>query len=161
MVLMGGWAQGNLLKAGAKPTDFSSGPAPQDSGPHCFDLNADCFIFWKQKAADLQAGQKLFAQLVMEPSVEEMYSKITGSIPARTDVDLSAAGFLDGQRNSAANLKSAIAEKRVLLSLAHNMAQPNGITAAMIDVLTEYVHNSAIPAAEGQKRLVAAVENNQ
>lgn len=161
MVLMGGWAQGNLLKAGAKPTDFSSGPAPQDSGPHCFDLNADCFIFWKQKAADLQAGQKLFAQLVMEPSVEEMYSKITGSIPARTDVDLSAAGFLDGQRNSAANLKSAIAENRVLLSLAHNMAQPNGITAAMIDVLTEYVHNSAIPAAEGQKRLVAAVENNQ
>ena len=37
------------------------------------------------------------------------------------------------------------------------MAQPNGITAAMIDVLTEYVHNSAIPAAEGQKKLVAAV----
>ena len=49
----------------------------------------------------------------------------------------------------------------MVLSLAHNMAQPNGITAAMIDVLTEYVHNSAIPAAEGQKRLVAAVENNQ
>ena len=38
----------------------------------------------------------------MQPSIEEMYSKITGSIPARTDVDLSAAGFLDGQRNSAA-----------------------------------------------------------
>ncbi len=61
MVLMGGWAQGNLLRAGAKPSDFSSGPAPQDNGPPCFDLNADCFMFWKQKAADLQAGQKLFA----------------------------------------------------------------------------------------------------
>jgi hypothetical protein len=31
------------------------------------------------------------------------------------------------------------------------------MTAAMIDVLTEYVHDANIPAAEGQKRLVGAV----
>jgi len=161
MVLMGGWAQGNLLKAGATTADFSSGPAPQESGPPCFDLNADCFIFWKPKGADLEAGQKLFAETVMQPSTQEMYSKITGSIPARTDVDLAAEGFTDGQRNSAQNLRDAIAKDRVLLSLGHNMAQSNGMTAAMIDVLTEYVHNSAIPAAEGQKRLVAAVAGAQ
>src|SRR5580692_8140043 len=161
MVLMGGWAQGNLLKAGATAADFSSGPAPQESGPPCFDLNADCFIFWKPKGADLDAGQKLFAETVMEPSTQEMYSKITGSIPARTDVNLAAEGFTDGQRNAAQNLRDAIAKDRVLLSLGHNMAQPNGMTAAMIDVLTEYVHNSAIPAAEGQKRLVAAVADAQ
>lgn len=161
MVLMGGWAQGNLLRAGATEADFSSGPAPQESGPPCFVLNADCFIFWQQKAADLAAGQKLFAEIVMQPSTQEMYSKITGSIPARTDADLSAQGFTDGQRNSARNLRDAIGQGRVLLSLAHNMAQPNGMTAAMIDVLTEYVHDSSIPAAEGQKRLVAAVERAQ
>jgi glucose/mannose transport system substrate-binding protein len=97
----------------------------------------------------------------MEPSTQEMYSKITGSIPARTDVNLAAEGFTDGQRNSAQNLRDAIAKERVLLSLGHNMAQPNGMTAAMIDVLTEYVHTSAIPAAEGQKRLVAAVAGAQ
>jgi glucose/mannose transport system substrate-binding protein len=161
MVLMGGWAQGNLLRAGATEADFTSGPAPQENGPPCFDLNADCFIFWQQKAADLQAGQKLFADLVMQPATQEMYSKITGSIPARVDVDLSAKGFSDGQRNAAQNLRDAVGQNRVVLSLAHNMAQPNGITAAMIDVLTEYVHNSAIPAAEGQKRLAAAVESAQ
>lgn len=161
MVLTGGWAQGNLFKAGATVADFSSGPAPQDSGPPCFDLNADCFIFWKSKGADLDAGQKLFAEVVMEPSTQEMYSKITGSIPARTDVNLAGEGFTDGQRNSAQVLRDAIAKDRVVLSLAHNMAQPNGMTAAMIDVLTEYVHNSAIPAAEGQKKLVAAVASAQ
>ncbi len=161
MVLTGGWAQGNLFKAGATAADFSSGPAPQESGPPCFDLNADCFIFWKPKSADLDAGQKLFAEVVMEPSTQEMYSKITGSIPARTDVNLAAEGFTDGQRNSAQNLRDAIAKDRVVLSLGHNMAQPNGMTAAMIDVLTEYVHNSAIPAVEGQKRLVAAVAGAQ
>jgi glucose/mannose transport system substrate-binding protein len=159
MVLMGGWAQGNLLRAGATPADFSSGPAPQESGPPCFDLNADCFIFWKPKGADLEAGQKLFAELVMQTSTQEMYSKITGSIPARTDVDLSTEGFTDGQRSSAKNLRDAIGQDRVLMSLGHNMAQPNGMTAAMIDVLTEYVHNSAIPSVEGQKRLVAAIES--
>ena len=31
----------------------------------------------------------------------------------------------------------------------------------MIDVLTEYVHNSSISAAEGQKKLVAAVAGAQ
>jgi glucose/mannose transport system substrate-binding protein len=161
MVLMGGWAQGNLMRAGATPADFTSGPAPQDGGPPCFDLNADCFIFWQQKAADLQGGQKLFADVVMQPSTQAMYSKITGSIPARVDVELSGTDFTDGQRNAAQNLRNAIDQKRVVLSLAHNMAQPNGITAAMIDVLTDYVHNSAIPASEGQKRLAAAVESAQ
>ncbi len=161
MVLMGGWAQGNLMGAGAKPTDFSSGPAPQDSGPPCFDLNADSFIFWQTKAPDLQAGQKLFADLVMQPDTQAMYSKITGSIPSRTDVDLNQPGFSDGQRNAAQNLRDAIKGGRVVLSLAHNMAQPNQIAAAMIDVLTEFVHDASIPAAEGQKRLAAAVENSQ
>jgi glucose/mannose transport system substrate-binding protein len=161
MVLMGGWAQGNLLKAGATTADFSSGPAPQESGPPCFDLNADCFIFWKPKGADLEAGQKLFAEIVMQTSTQEMYSKITGSIPARTDVNLTTEGFSDGQRNSAQNLRDAVAGDRVLLSLGHNMAQPNGMTAAMIDVLTEYVHNSAFPAAEGQKKLVEAIASAQ
>jgi glucose/mannose transport system substrate-binding protein len=86
---------------------------------------------------------------------------MTGSIPARTDVNLAAEGFSDGQRNSAQNLRDAVGQDRVLLSLGHNMAQPNGMTAAMIDVLTEYVHDSAIPSAEGQKRLIAAVESAQ
>jgi glucose/mannose transport system substrate-binding protein len=129
MVLMGGWAQGNLLKAGATVADFSSGPAPQESGPACFDLNADCFIFWRPKGADIEAGQKLFAEIVMQTATQEMYSKITGSIPARTDTNLSVEGFSAGQRNSAQNLRDAIAQDRVVLSLAHNMAQPNGMTA--------------------------------
>lgn len=159
MLLMGGWAQGNMLNAGATPADFSSGAGPQDSGPPCFDLNADSFIFWKVDEPDLRAGHKLFADLVMQPSTQEMYSKITGSIPARTDVDLSGAGFTDGQRNASASLVQAIKNKRVLLSLAHNMAQPNGVTAAMIDVLTQFVHNNGVTAEAAQKQLVDAVQS--
>ena len=39
------------------------------------------------------------------------------------------------------------------------MAQPNQIAAAMIDALTEYVHDARISPEEGQKRLAAAVHN--
>ena len=158
MLLMGGWAQGNMLNAGATAADFGSGPAPQDAGAPCFDLNADSFIFWKTAAPDLQAGQKLLADLMMRPGTQETYSRITGSIPARTDADLTAEGFTDGQRDSAAGLRRAIKDKRVVLSLAHNMAQSNGVTAAMIDVLTQFVHDKTIAPADAQKRLVNAVQ---
>ncbi len=159
LLLMGGWAQGNIINGGFTVADFVSGPAPQDNGRAAYDLNADAFIFWRQKAADLQAGQTLFAKLIMELSTQEMYSHITGSIPVRTDADLSGQGWSDAQRSSAQGLKDSLKEKQVVLSLAHNMAQPNQITAAMIDVLTEFVHNSDLKPKEAQQRLADAVDS--
>ena len=128
---------------------------------HCAtnDVNADAFIFWQRKEADLQAGQTLMAQLVMDPAIQTMYSQITGSIPVRTDVDLSGEGWSEGQRTTSAALKSAIASNQALLSMAHNMAQENGMTAAMIDVITEYVKNKTIKPEQAVTRLAEAVES--
>jgi glucose/mannose transport system substrate-binding protein len=159
MVLMGGWAQGNIINGGFSFADFISGPAPQDNGKAAYIMNADAFILWKQKAPDLQAGQLLFAKLVMELSTQDMYSHITGSIPVRTDADLSGPGWSDAQRSSAQGLKDAVKANQVVLSLAHNMAQPNQITAAMIDVLTEFVHNKDLKPKEAQQRLADAVDS--
>ncbi|MGA3000311.1 MAG: ABC transporter substrate-binding protein [Acetobacteraceae bacterium] len=159
MLLMGGWAQGVFKNAGFKFSDYLIGPAPQDDGRIAFDLNSDEFIFWEKKQPEYQAGQKLLAQIVMSKDFGPMYSQITGSIPVRTDTDLAAPGFSDGQREAAHAMAEAVKSDRVVLSLAHNMAQTNQITAAMIDVLTEYVHDSRISPEEGQKRLVAAVDN--
>jgi glucose/mannose transport system substrate-binding protein len=159
MRLMGGWAQGNILNGGFTFADFLSGPAPQDNGRAAYIMNADAFILWQQKAADLQAGQLLFAKLIMQLSTQEMYSHITGSIPVRTDADLSGQGWSDAQRSSAQGLKDAVKEKQIVLSLAHNMAQPNQITAAMIDVLTEFVHNQDLKPKEAQQRLADAIDS--
>src|SRR5262249_46062224 len=104
------------------------------------------------------AGQTLMAQLVMDPAIQTMYSQITGSIPVRTDVDLSGAGWTDGQRTTAKALKDAVAGNQAVLCLAHNMAQENGLTAAMIDVLTEFVKNKSIRPEQGASRLAEAVE---
>lgn len=157
MLIQGGWAQGVLLNAGYKLDDFIIAPGPTDNGKPVFVLNADAFIFWQRKEPDLQAGQKLMAELVMMPEIQTMYSQITGSIPVRTDVDLSGAGWSDGQREAARTLKESVAVNQVVLSLAHNMAQENGITAAMIDVLTEFVKNKAVTPDQAVKRLAEAV----
>jgi glucose/mannose transport system substrate-binding protein len=158
MMIMGGWAQGVLRNAGFKFDDFIITPGPSDNGKPVFLLNADAFIFWQRSEPDLQAGQTLMAQLVMDPAIQTMYSQITGSIPVRTDVDLSGDGWSDGQRRTAAALKDAIANNQAVLSLAHNMAHENGLTAAMIDVLTEYVKNKTITPEQAVTRLAEAVE---
>lgn len=158
MMIMGGWAQGVLRNAGFKLEDFMIAPGPSDNSKPVFLLNADAFIFWQRKEADLQAGQTLMAQLVMDPAIQTMYSQITGSIPVRTDVDLSGEGWSEGQRTTAKALKDAIASNQAVLSMAHNMAQENGMTAAMIDVITEYVKNKTIKPEQAATRLAEAVE---
>ncbi|WP_375160517.1 ABC transporter substrate-binding protein [Bradyrhizobium sp. RDT46] len=158
MMIMGGWAQGVLRNAGFKLEDFMIAPGPSDNSKPVFLLNADAFIFWQRKEADLQAGQTLMAQLVMDPAIQTMYSQITGSIPVRTDVDLSGEGWSEGQRTTAKALKEAIASNQAVLSMAHNMAQENGMTAAMIDVITEYVKNKTIKPEQAATRLAEAVE---
>jgi glucose/mannose transport system substrate-binding protein len=158
MMIQGGWAQGVLRNAGFKLDDFIIVPGPSDNTKPVFLLNADAFIFWQRSEPDLQAGQTLMAQLVMDPAIQTMYSQITGSIPVRTDVDLAGAGWSDGQRRTASALKDAVANNQAVLSLAHNMAQENGLTAAMIDVITEYVKNKTIPPEQAVTRLAEAVE---
>ena len=101
MLLMGGWAQGVFQHAGFQFSDYLIGPAPQDDGKLAFDLNSDEFIFWQKKQPEFQEGQKLLAKIVMAKEFGPMYSQITGSIPVRTDTDLSAEGFSDGQREAA------------------------------------------------------------
>jgi glucose/mannose transport system substrate-binding protein len=157
MLIQGGWAQGVLLNGGFKLDDFIIAPGPTENGKPVFVLNADAFIFWQRKEADLQAGQTLMAELVMMPEIQTMYSQITGSIPVRTDVDLSGPGWSDGQREAARTLRDSVAANQAVLSLAHNMAQENGITAAMIDVLTEFVKNKAVTPDQAVKRLAEAV----
>ncbi len=159
MMLQGGWAQGVLLNAGFKLDEFIVAAGPSDNGKPVFLLNADAFIFWSRKEPELQAGQKLMAELVMDPAIQTMFSQTTGSIPVRTDVDLSGAGWSDGQRLTAKALKDAVASNQAVLSLAHNMAQQNGVTAGMIDVITEFVKNKSVTSDQAVTRLAAAVDS--
>jgi glucose/mannose transport system substrate-binding protein len=156
MVLTGGAIQGVLRSAGFSADDYLVGPGPQSDGHNGFTLNADSFIFWKRKEPEFAAGQNLFARIVMSEKAQRTFSGITGSVPARTDIDLTDPVFSNQQRATAAAMKSAMAADQVVLSLAHNMAQPSQITAALLDVLTEFMHDQDITPKQGQARFADA-----
>jgi glucose/mannose transport system substrate-binding protein len=159
-LMMGGWASG-VLKRGnfVEGKDYLCGSTPDNTAKPIFDMNADGLIFWKTDNPDYQAGQKITAQVAMSKEFNLKFSQINGSIPVRTDVDLGGPAYQDCQRDASADLRGAVAGNQLVLSLAHNMAQNNSITAAMRDVVTEFVHNKTISPEEGQKRLVEAADS--
>jgi glucose/mannose transport system substrate-binding protein len=77
----------------------------------------------------------------------------------RTDADLTGAGWSDGQREAAKTLREAVGVNQVVLSLGHNMAQPNDMTAAMLDAIGEYVHDRTMTPDQGVDRLNEAIAN--
>jgi glucose/mannose transport system substrate-binding protein len=158
-LMMGGWASG-VLKRGQfeEGKDFLCGPTPNNSGKPVFDMNADGLIFWDTKNADYAAGQKIAAKVAMGQEFNRVFTQINGSIPVRSDIDLSDAAYQPCQRDAGANLAGAVAANQVVMSLGHNMAQPNAATAALRDVLTEFVHNNTITPAEAQQRLADAAD---
>ena len=161
MLLMGGWAQGIFKRAGFKLSDYMVGPAPQDDGKIAFDLNSDEFIFWQKKQPEFQDGQKLLAKIVMAKEFGPMYLPDHRLDPGahRHRPDAPRASATASARRRTRWRRPARAN-RVVLSLAHNMAQPNQITAAMIDVLTEYrAQQPASPRRRARSAWSQAVDN--
>lgn len=159
LMLMHGGASG-VLKRGnlVEGKDYLCGPTPDDNAKPMFDMNVDSIIFWDTKNPDFLAGQRATATVAMGREFNEVFTKMNGSIPVRNDVDLSDAAYQPCQRDAAANLKAALAADTVVLSLGHNMAQTNEVTAAMRDVITEFMHNPSITPEAAQKRLVEAAD---
>jgi glucose/mannose transport system substrate-binding protein len=158
-LMMGGWASG-VLKRGKfeEGKDFLCGPTPSDSGKPVFDMNADGLIFWDTKNPDYAAGQKIAAKVAMGQEFSRVFTQINGSIPVRSDIDLSDPAYQPCQRDASSNLAGAVDAGQVVMSLGNNMALPNGPTAALRDVLTEFVHNDTITPAEAQQRLADAAD---
>lgn len=157
ILFQGTWAQSFIASQGFDVADYLVGPPPQKEGSPAFVLNSDSFIFWERSEPDLVAGQDLFAEVVMSKEGQQVFPKVSGAIPARTDVDLSGAEWSDNQRAMNKALAQAIDDERVLLTLSQNMAQTNDITAAMMDVITEFVHDPSMTPEDGAQALADSV----
>jgi glucose/mannose transport system substrate-binding protein len=157
----GGQTEGVAKFSGYSPSDYIVGPTPHNSEPPAFLLNADSFVFWQQKDEDLQEGQKLLAKIIMGKTFGPVFSGITGSIPVRSDVDLKSPAFTDNQRDVVHAFGEAIQNKTVILSLGQNMAQTAQITAAMLDVIAEFVSNKDVTPEAGQKKLASAAADSK
>lgn len=156
---MGNWASGvmkiNNYKEGE---DFICGPAPSASGKPPFIINTDSVIFFEKTDKDVVEGQTLLAKTIMSNEGQIEFSTINGSIPARSDIPLNS-GYGACQNDAHANLDSSTADKTLLLSLAHNMAQPNAIAGAMIEAISSFATDPKMSSKDGADRLIEAIAN--
>lgn len=157
--LMGDWTVASANLAGFKEgEDYLCNQTPVDWGGTGYILNADSVVFFNQKDPDYVEGQKLLASTIMSPEFQVTFNVAKGSIPSRTDVDLSVGGFTNCQQASLADLKASVEEGTLVRSMAHNMTVLQKFRGAMMEVITEFVADDSISPEEAANQLADAVE---
>ncbi|CAN7739848.1 ABC transporter substrate-binding protein [Rhizobium sp. LjRoot258] len=138
---MGDWAKGEFLAAGKEPgKDYGCMLVPGSDG---MVYVADAFSFPKTADKDSEAGQKLLAEVAMDPAVQVAFSLKKGSIPMRSDVDKSKLDIC--------------AQKGIELMTAGKIAPDQALVltpqqaGALNDFVNEYWSDASADAAESAK----------
>ena len=88
MQIMGDWAKGEFTAAGLTPgKDYICAPAPGTDGE--FTFNVDSFAMFRLNDEDNSQAQKDLARTILEPEFQTVFNQAKGSIPVRTDMDMS------------------------------------------------------------------------
>ena len=88
--IMGDWAHGEFALAGKKAgTDYSCVLGPAKT-PY-ITLGGDIFVFFKQNDPDVERAQLSLASMMVSPEVQVKFNLAKGSLPIRSDVDMSSA----------------------------------------------------------------------
>ncbi|MCJ8322572.1 MAG: carbohydrate ABC transporter substrate-binding protein [Rhizobiales bacterium] len=157
--MMGDWVVASANAAGYKEgVDYVCHQTPVNWGGTGYILNADSVVFFEQSDQDYIDGQKLLAKTIMSPEFQVIFNVAKGSIPSRTDIDMSVGGFTQCQQDSQTHLKASVAEGTLVRSMAHNMTVLQKYRGAMMEVITEFVADSSISAEEAAELLADAVE---
>lgn len=156
MQFMGDWAKGEFTTAGKKVgVDYIALDAPQTSGSYLY--NIDSFIMFKQKDAAKAKGQEKLAELILSNEFQTTFNLRKGSVPVKLGV--SREKFDDIALRSMDELNSAAYTEQLLPSMAHQMAIPDALQGAVIDVVTNFYNNDSLSSSDAVKELVEAIQN--
>ncbi|HEX5844595.1 MAG TPA: ABC transporter substrate-binding protein, partial [Pseudomonas sp.] len=154
MQIMGDWAKSEWTAAGkVAGKDYQCLPFPGTQGS--FAYNIDSLAMFRLSDADNRKAQEDLARTVMEPEFQEFFNQNKGSIPVRTDMDMSS--FDACAQASMKDFKEAAASGGLQPSMAHGMAASSYVQGAVFDVVTNFFND---PKAEPQKaaqQLAAAI----
>jgi glucose/mannose transport system substrate-binding protein len=154
MQIMGDWAKGEFTNAGKTPgKDYACIPVPKAKGDG-FVYLVNSFSLFAQKDPDLIKGQQALASAIMDPAVQVAFSKAKGSIPARTDIDLTAMD--DCARATSASLAQNDAGRTAVPTFAGTHAANATVVAAGTDVITAFF-NSKMTPEEGAAAFADAI----
>jgi glucose/mannose transport system substrate-binding protein len=145
---MGDWAKGEFINAKkVAGKDFGCFMAGGPKMPYA--IGGDVFVFPKNKSPDSAAAQKKLAELMISPAVQVAFNNKKGSIPIRTDVDLTSVDIC-----AAAGVQ-ALKENRLLES-DNELLSPDQ-KGAFEDAISKY-WNSNQSADDAIKALSAALK---
>lgn len=148
--IMGDWAKGEFTNAKQEAgRDYG---CISGFGPHSpYVVQGDVLIFPKTSDAQAIRSQKLLASVVAAPATQVAFSMKKGSIPIRTDIDVSKMDLCAQQ--GVAIMKDT--SRQLASGELYLTPDQNG---AVVDVLTNY-WNREIPVEKVQNDLIAALRD--
>jgi glucose/mannose transport system substrate-binding protein len=156
MQIMGDWAKGEFTAAGLTPgEDYVCAPAPGTTGQ--FTFNVDSFaMFTLSEEEDIKA-QKDLARTILEPEFQTLFNQNKGSIPVRTDMDMS--DFDTCAQASMDTFKSSADDGGLVPSFSHGLATTSYIQGQIFDVVTNFVNSNNPDPAKTTDQLAAAIQS--
>lgn len=155
MQIMGDWAKGEFTAAGKVPgKDYICAPAPGTDGQ--FTHNVDSFAFFEIKDESNVAAQKALAATILDKKFQEVFNLNKGSIPVRTDMDMSA--FDQCALDSMASFKATAKTGDLVPSMAHGMSTTSYAQGAIYDVVTNFFNDPKADPKEAAQKLAKAVK---
>lgn len=154
--MMGDWAKGEFLNADLTPgEDFLCFrfPGAQDQ----VTFNSDQFAMFSQ-GDEVSAEQSALATAILSPTFQIAFNRVKGSVPARTDLDVSELDACGQQGYE--DFKAASASGNLFGSMAHGHANPAAVKNAMYDVITAHF-NGEYDSETAVEELLTAVQINQ
>jgi glucose/mannose transport system substrate-binding protein len=148
--IMGDWAKGEFAQAKQEPgKDYGCAPGFGANAPYI--IQGDVMVFPKTSKPDQVKAQQLLASVITQPATQVAYSIKKGSIPIRTDVDVS-------KMDPCAQMGvAAMKDKARQLGNGEIYITPDQ-NGALQDVLTSY-WNRNLPVEKVQKDIVNALKS--
>lgn len=148
--IMGDFAKGEFTRAGKRSgVDYLCAPAPGTAGS--MNFITDGFLFLKTRQ-DNSKAQAALARVLMDKNTQLQFNLVKGSVPARTDVDMSK--FDDCSKATYAEFTAA--GKAGTLVPFVDMMIPAARSGAIRDVYIDFNAKPEMTAAQAVEKMVAA-----
>jgi glucose/mannose transport system substrate-binding protein len=148
--IMGDWTKGEFALAGQLPgKDYGCIAGFGPKSPYI--IQGDVFVFPKTTNGEAVKAQKMLAGLMLAPVTQVEFSNRKGSIPVRTDVDVSRMDICAQQG------LAIMKDKSRQLGNGEFYLNPDQ-NGALSDILTAY-WNRSVPVEKVQKDIAAALKN--
>lgn len=150
---MGDWAKAEFFAAGRQlGRDFNCTAAPGTTD--AFSFVVDTFAMFQLRNWEAQKAQGYLAYALLGEEFQDKFNRRKGSIPARTNVDLSL--FDDCAKASRVAFDATSTANALIPSVAVDMALPTATQAALRAVVSDFWNNDTITSNEAVNRLVQA-----